>query len=170
VIAASKRVLGICLGAQLLAEVLGARVYRNKHREIGWFPVQRMPGNASSALFAVFPAEVDVFHWHGDTFDLPANAELLASSAACPNQGFIFRNQVLALQFHLETTPQGATDLIAHCGNELDGSPYVQDAITLLAEPQRFAKINHIMADVLDTFATLQILRPAPPADVPILQ
>ncbi len=170
VIAAGKRVLGICLGAQLLAEALGARVFRNKHQEIGWFPVQRMPGNAIAALYAAFPPEADVFHWHGDTFDLPADAALLASSEACRNQGFIFRNQVLALQFHLETTPQSAADLIAHCGNELDGSRYVQDATTILAEPLRFATINRIMAGVLDTFAALLILRRATPADLVILQ
>ncbi|MES2626846.1 MAG: GNAT family N-acetyltransferase [Pseudomonadota bacterium] len=170
VIAAGKRVLGICLGAQLLAEVLGARVYRNKHREIGWFPVQRMPGNSTSALFAVFPAEADVFHWHGDTFDLPEHTALLASSEACRNQGFIFRNQVLALQFHLETTPQSATDLIAHCGNELDGSRYVQDASALLADPQRFATINRVMADLLDTFAALLVLRRATRADLNTLR
>ena len=170
VIAAGKRVLGICLGAQLVAEVLGARVYRNKHREIGWFPVQRVPGNATSALFAVFPAEAEVFHWHGDTFDLPDKAALLASSEACRNQGFIFRNQVLALQFHLETTPQSAAELIAHCGNELDGSLYVQAAAQLLAEPLRFATINRIMADMLDTFAALMILRRATAADLAILQ
>jgi GMP synthase-like glutamine amidotransferase/RimJ/RimL family protein N-acetyltransferase len=170
VIAAGKRVLGICLGAQLLAEALGAQVYRNKYREIGWFSVQRMPGNSTSALFAVFPAEAEVFHWHGDTFDLPKQTTLLASSEACRNQAFVFRNQVLALQFHLETTPQSAADLIAHCGNELDGSRYVQDAAELLGEPQRFAKINRIMADVLDTFAALLVLRRATPADAAVLR
>lgn len=169
-IASGKRVLGICLGAQLLADVLGARVYRNAQREIGWFPVRRMPGNSTSALFAVFPAEAEVFHWHGDTFDLPGAATLLASSEACRNQGFILHNQVLALQFHLETTPQTAAELIAHCGDELDGSRYVQDAALLLVEPQRFATINRIMADVLDTFAALLILRRAIPADLAVLQ
>ncbi len=169
-IATGKRVLGICLGAQLLADVLGARVYRNAQREIGWFPVQRMPGNSTSALFAAFPAEAEVFHWHGDTFDMPDGATLLASSEACRNQGFILHNQVLALQFHLETTPQSAADLIAHCGDELDASPFVHDAAALLAEPQRFATINRIMADVLDTFAALLILRRASLADLAILQ
>jgi GMP synthase-like glutamine amidotransferase len=154
VIAQDKPVLGICLGAQLIATVLGARVYRNTHREIGWFPVHREADTAASPLASVLPQEAAVFHWHGDTFELPEGATLLASSAACRNQAFLYRERVLALQFHLETTPEGVEALISNCGAELDGSRYVQNAAALLAPgPQRFAALNALMGRMLDALA-----------------
>ena len=76
-----KTVLGICLGAQLIADVLGARVYANEHREIGWFPVRRTSEAADCALGRVLPEQVEVFHWHGDTFDLPAGGKRLLQKA-----------------------------------------------------------------------------------------
>ncbi|MEI7851737.1 MAG: gamma-glutamyl-gamma-aminobutyrate hydrolase family protein, partial [Kiritimatiellales bacterium] len=117
IIAQDKPVLGICLGAQLIAEVLGAKVAKNKQREIGFFPVfgksaalteQRPPGGLRSVATASedwkLPGEFMAFHWHGDTFGIPEGAAHLASSAACGNQAFIYKDNVLALQFHLETT------------------------------------------------------------------
>lgn len=148
-IAAGKRVLGVCLGAQLLAEVLGARVYRNAYREIGWWPVTKRSECSGSGLAAAFPDAAEVFHWHGDTFSLPERAQLLCSSSGCRNQGFVWEERVLALQFHLETTSQSAGDLINHCSDELDGSRYVQDAATMLAQPHRFAGINALMGTLL---------------------
>jgi GMP synthase (glutamine-hydrolysing) len=82
-IRAGKKVLGICLGAQLIAEVLGARVYRNTHREIGWFPVRLTARGAASPVFGVLPGGFDAFHWHGDTFTLPAGCVHAAESEAC---------------------------------------------------------------------------------------
>ena len=109
-----KTVLGICLGAQLIADVLGAKVYPGPQKEIGWFPIRRASGAPD-----LIPEELTVFHWHGDTFDIPAGAIHLASSAACKNQGFIYGDRVVAFQFHMETTKVSMEALIAHCSNEL---------------------------------------------------
>jgi len=147
VIQAQKTVLGICLGAQLIADVLGAKVYKNIYREIGWFPIER----ATESLLSdtVLPSHAEVFHWHGDTFDIPDGAFRIASSEACANQGFVYNENIIAFQFHLETTLQTATDLIKNCGNELDGSRYVQSSEQILARPERFLKINHLMTGIL---------------------
>ncbi len=146
---AGKIVLGICLGAQLIADVLGAGVYKNAHKEIGWFNINRSADAGGMLLAQEIPEQVDVFHWHGDTFDIPEDATLLAESAACKNQGFILDERVLALQFHLETTPESAISLIDKCGDELDGSAYVQSKNEMLSDPQRFSNINQIMRSIL---------------------
>ncbi|MCU1274221.1 MAG: glutamine amidotransferase class-I [Bryobacterales bacterium] len=98
-------VLGICLGAQLIAKALGARVYKNTVTEIGWAPVTFTSAAPHDPLFAHLPRSETVFHWHGDTFDLPDGAELLASSAHCRHQAFRLGDRVYGLQFHLEVTP-----------------------------------------------------------------
>lgn len=149
-IESGKVVLGICLGAQLIADVLGAGVYKNQYREIGWFPIERQIEANESALAEVFPETLDVFHWHGDTFDIPPGAKLLASSEACCNQGFVLDGRVLGLQFHLETTAESAAALIQNCGAELDGSKYVQSAGEMLSDASRFLKINAIMDSLLE--------------------
>lgn len=127
------KVLGICLGAQLIAGVMGARVFRNRHREIGWFPVKRAAGARSSRAGKAFPDEFMAFHWHGDTFDLPVGAVHLARSEACVNQAFIVDERVLGLQFHLEATAESVRDLHENCRGELDRSPYVQGDDHILA-------------------------------------
>ena len=149
-IKSGKIVMGICLGAQLIAAALDAKVYKNRHSEIGWFNINRHPEAESTILSAAIPPQIEVFHWHGDTFDIPAGAKSLASSATCPNQGFILDNRVVGLQFHLETTPTSAQALINKCRDELDGSVYVQSESEILADPQRFSRINQTMANILD--------------------
>ena len=125
--AAARRqpVLGICLGSQLIAKALGARVYRNPSKEIGWFDIQLTPAAAADALFAGVNARETVFHWHGETFDLPRKAVLLASSEACKNQAVRFAATIYGLQFHLEVTPEMIADWLLqdeNCGDvrELD--------------------------------------------------
>jgi GMP synthase-like glutamine amidotransferase len=104
-ISASKPVLGICLGAQLIAKALGTRVYRNHVKEIGWAPVRWRPEARQDRLFHGLDKPEVVFHWHGETFDLPAGASWLASSEACAHQAFR-AGSAYGLQFHLEVSPQ----------------------------------------------------------------
>ncbi|TNE76813.1 MAG: type 1 glutamine amidotransferase [Gammaproteobacteria bacterium] len=150
---AGKRVLGICLGAQLIADALGAAVTRNPLREIGWFPITVNEAARTTAIGTVLRGEPEVFHWHGDRFAIPDGATPLASSIACDNQGFLYDDRVLGLQFHLETTEQSARDLSLHCGNELDGSEFVQSTEQMLSQPERFTAINRLMTTLLEVMA-----------------
>lgn len=146
----AKPVIGVCLGAQLIAEVLGAEVTKNRFREIGWFPVKKSESLKSSAFDSILPDEFEAFHWHGDTFTLPEKAKSIGSTEACANQGFIYNKKILALQFHLETTLQSASALIENCGNELDGSRYVQSRDEIVSQINKFEKINDLMNKILD--------------------
>jgi GMP synthase (glutamine-hydrolysing) len=156
VIAAGRRVLGICLGAQLVADVLGAKVYPNVDQEIGWFPVETTEAASTSGLFTAFPRQLDVFHWHGDTFDIPSGAVHLARSAGCANQAFVYDERVVGLQFHLETTPASANQIIVHGADELVAGRYIQTPQTMLADAHRFDAINQEMQGLLDRLAVPQ--------------
>lgn len=140
-------VLGVCLGAQLIASALGARVYRNAVKEIGWFPV-RAPARSGSSFG--FPPECLVFHWHGETFDLPEGATPLARSEACEHQAFQVKQNVIGLQFHLEMTPDSALAIVENCRGELAPDRYVQSEAELRAVPaSRYETVNALMSDVL---------------------
>ncbi len=142
-IAARKVVVGICLGAQLIADSLGARVYRNSHKEIGWFPIAFSVAAQQSEICGFLPAHLTVFHWHGDTFDIPENALLLASSEACQNQAFLYNGRVLGLQFHLESTRESVQHLVENCRDELVQSPYIQGADEILMQGSTMFKKNN---------------------------
>ena len=147
-IEAGKPVLGICLGAQLIAAALGSRVYPNREKEIGWFPIEPV-SSAGEELFS-FPGNQTVFHWHGETFDLPVGAKLLARSRGCENQAFQLGSSVIGLQFHLETTPESAAKIVAGCRNELVPGRYLQaEEEMLAASPERYRSINALMGEVL---------------------
>jgi GMP synthase-like glutamine amidotransferase len=148
-VGSGKTVVGVCLGAQLIAEVLGARVYRGPHQEIGWFPIRILPDAAGTPLAGV-PDGMPVFHWHGDTFELPAGARHLAASDVTPHQAFLVGDRVLGLQFHLETTVEGASALIDNCDQPLGREPFVQSAADMLAQPERFDRIRQMVFPVLD--------------------
>lgn len=144
-----KSVLGVCLGAQLIASALGARVYPNREKEIGWFPIHAVTSSAGGDVFR-FPPSANVFHWHGETFDLPAGAVHLARSDACEHQAFQIGRSVIGLQFHLETTPESARALVSHCRAELVPSRYIQPEADILAAPAtQYRAINGLMDDVL---------------------
>ena len=148
-----KRVLGICLGAQLIADVLGASVHPNPEKEIGWFPVYPTLEASKSPIANHLPNGLNVFHWHGDTFDIPEGAEHLMRSQACENQAFTYMDRVLAFQFHLETTPESAAALVKNCADDLRSGPFVQDTETILMREERFHRINQSMESILEYLA-----------------
>jgi GMP synthase (glutamine-hydrolysing) len=116
-VAAETPVLGICLGAQLIARALGARVYRNPEKEIGWAPIYLTEAAESDAVFSGIASPATLFHWHGETFDLPAGARWLAYSDKCRHQAFRFRRNVYGVQFHPEITPEMIVDWSAQPAN-----------------------------------------------------
>ncbi len=129
---AGKHVLGICMGAQMIASALGAEVKPHPVKEIGFFPVTLTAEGKTHPLLTGFPETLDVLHWHGDRFAIPLGAAHIAESAACPTQGFIYKNKVLAFQCHPEMTAQGLEALIEHDRTSLDiPEAYIQDAATL---------------------------------------
>jgi GMP synthase (glutamine-hydrolysing) len=117
-IKAKKHVLGVCLGAQLVAHVLGAKVYAGTEKEIGWYEVTLTPEGISDPVMSALAVSgtdvAQVFQWHGDTFDLPQRAVRLASSGPFPNQAFQYTDRVYALQFHIEVTPAIVQEWLAH--------------------------------------------------------
>jgi len=145
-----KPVLGICLGAQLIAHSMGGDVFPNRVKEIGWFPIRGVKP-VEEGVFQ-FPESVEVFHWHGETFSLPEGAVLLAQSEGCKNQAFQIGKKVLGLQFHLETTPRSARALVENCRDELVSAEYIQTEDRILSESSdHFDLINGLMGDVLES-------------------
>jgi GMP synthase-like glutamine amidotransferase len=152
-IGAGKKVLGICLGAQLVADVLGGRVYRNEHSEIGWFPVRLTPEGMESPIFGALPPEFNAFHWHGDTFSLPSECTRMAGSDACVNQAFDYEGRVFGLQFHLETTAEGIGALLENCSSDLKPGTYVQNEFEIRNRAGLIPELNTYAATLLDRMA-----------------
>ena len=150
-VAAGRTLVGVCLGAQLIAEVLGGRVYRNREKEIGWMPIELTEAGRASPVTGFLPPTLPVFHWHGDTFELPPGAVHLARSAACEHQAFLYDGRVLGLQFHLESTEQSVAGICAGCADELIPGPYVQTAERILsATADDYARLNASLFGILD--------------------
>ncbi len=151
----NKIVLGICLGSQLIAASLGAKVYPNKFKEIGWMDVGLTDSSKDNFLFSSLPKKLKVFQWHGDTFDLPAGAVHLAESEACKNQAFIIKDRVLALQFHCEVTKSSLIEMLESGENELKNEKYVQIAKEILSQKYLIPSNNKIMLTLLDKLEKL---------------
>jgi GMP synthase-like glutamine amidotransferase len=148
-----KPILGICLGAQLLAQVLGASVYPNREEEIGWFPVRLTLQSERSRLFSGLPATMKVLHWHGETFDLPQSAVLLAESNLCRNQAFEVDGRVLGMQFHLEVQPQGLERLVENLLADLARGRGVQSASEIRASAHLAQELRPTLYTILDRLA-----------------
>ncbi|KKG18186.1 amidotransferase [Methanosarcina sp. 2.H.T.1A.6] len=152
-IEAGKPVLGICLGAQLLADVLGARVYENGHKEMGWFPVKLVRTEENEPEFLKgLPEKITVFHWHLRTFDLPAGAVHLFRSEGCKNQGFIHNGRVVALQFHPEATDERIKTMIGKSGPIIENGQFIQKKEEMLGQKEYLAETKKFMFKVLDRF------------------
>ncbi len=149
-----KIVLGICFGAQLIAEALGGKVYQAEEKEIGWFPVNLKKSNLPAQL-ATLPENPVVFHWHGDTFDLPEKAVHLASSKATINQAFLYCDKVVALQYHHEVTQDAVELMLLNLEQQLKKTRFVQSKEEILMGLRYIGENNRIMYKImnyLDTF------------------
>jgi len=174
-------VLGVCLGAQVLAAAHGATVLRAPQREIGWFPVAvRAPVSWSGgvaaaddvprtgtrvlarALADALPVEFTPLHWHGDTYIRPNGAIVVASSAACKNQIVVFGPRAAGLQFHLEMAADGVAALVENCGDEIDGGPWARPVGEILAGAESHLHACHqILDSLLDAFFDPSLNNPA---------
>ncbi|AKB54151.1 MULTISPECIES: type 1 glutamine amidotransferase [Methanosarcina] len=149
-ISAGKAVLGICLGAQLIADALKAEVFKNNDKEIGWFPVFKIKQESKNPLLKGIPEEFIAFHWHGDTFGLPEGAIRLFESGACKNQGFIYKNRVIGLQFHLEMSNRTIRNVIENCRDELIEGTYIQNEEEMLDKDSFLAESKLLIFRMLD--------------------
>lgn len=149
-IEAGKTVLGICLGSQLIAETLGAKVYPNKVKEIGWFPVFKYESGQNVSIINNVENEFTVFHWHGDTYDLPPKSIHLFSSLNCQHQAFLYNNRVLGLQFHFEVTKETLEGMVENGKQELTTSETIQNDETILSEARYINENNIKMYQILD--------------------
>jgi GMP synthase-like glutamine amidotransferase len=146
-IAADKTVFGVCLGAQMIAKALGARVYPGSAKEIGWFPVERM---GAHPLFDGLPDSFTPLHWHGETFDLPHGAKLLAKSKTTVNQAFAVGQRVLGLQFHMEATEDSVRMLVKAAAREIGCGTFEQQPEIILANLSQCARLRPLLETVLD--------------------
>lgn len=149
--------LGICLGSQLLAKALEAKVYPNGIKEIGWYPLELTPAASDDLLFAGCAPQQTVFQWHGDTFALPPGVVHLARSAQCQHQAFRVGSTAYGLQFHIEMTPDMLDTWLNEPGNrcEVGGLAYIDPAAIRAATPQRFPEMAALGSKVLARFAAL---------------
>jgi GMP synthase-like glutamine amidotransferase len=156
-IGGGKAVLGICLGAQLLADVLGGEVTRAPQEEIGWHPVELTEVGRRLRVFSDFPDRFTTLQWHGDTFSIPLGATHVAFSEAVPNQAFIFDNErVVGLQFHLEETRETLGELVKAAGGNLPArmdvarGPWVSPREVLLAPDAPYDACRELLFGLLD--------------------
>lgn len=150
------RLLGICLGSQLLAEALGARVYCSDQHEIGWWPVRLTDDGRASTTFGALPPELTTFHWHGCTFDIPAGATRVAHSDGCANQAFEYEGRVFGVQFHPEFSLELVHELVAADSEPVPHGSFVQAPHDFLGRVAQFSRARGYLDALLDrVFARL---------------
>ena len=150
-----KLVLGICLGSQLIASALGARVFPNLEPEMGVFPVYFNESAASDEVFSHFGKQLDVLHIHNDTFDLPKGAVCMASSKLTPNQAYKYGSNVFAFQFHFEVNQ---SQLIAFRERAFDDTmtgSWIQSGSAIMSYSELIQSNNAILYKVLDSIAIM---------------
>jgi GMP synthase-like glutamine amidotransferase len=150
---AGKTVLGFCLGSQLIANALGAKVQKNRHKEIGWFDIRMTPAALASKAFSRFPKRLRIFQWHGETFDIPDKAMIAATNDICTNQALLYGDKVIGMQFHPEVTQDDVRKWIVAGSNELTNEKYIQTAREMLDKKDDFERIKKYMYYMLDDLA-----------------
>jgi GMP synthase (glutamine-hydrolysing) len=148
-----KRIIGVCLGAQLIGEALGAKTERSPHREIGAYPIELLDGAERDPVFRQFPKEFDVMHWHSDMPGIPKEAVVLAASAGCPRQVFRFGDRIYGFQCHFELTQELVKGMIDNCPDDLKAGTYVMTEKELMRVD--YSQINSRMENVLNYLASL---------------
>ncbi len=151
-VASGKKLLGICLGAQLLAEALGARVYKGPFFELGWWEVEWTKTAEKDPHVGDLPPRFRAFQWHGDTFDLPQGATLLATSIAYPNQAFRLGENILAFQFHPEVDDDVLLNWVQNALDEVPKDKFVQRADEILNQTDRMDRQQAILHRILSRF------------------
>jgi GMP synthase-like glutamine amidotransferase len=148
-IADHKILLGVCLGSQLIADVLGGKVSKNQYKEIGWFPVSLTREARNSSIFSSLPVTFTAFHWHGDTFNIPHGAARVAQSEGCANQAFEF-GRVIGLQFHLEYSKKSIDLMFQNCSDELVDGKYIQTPNEIISKMPNVHEMNKTLNLILD--------------------
>ncbi len=147
-----KAIIGICLGAQILGEALGAKALKSPHKEIGLYPITVTTEGEKDPIFGAFSKQFDVMHWHSDMPGIPQDAVLLAKSEGCPHQAFRFGDRIYGFQFHLELTHELIAGMIENCPDDLKPGKYIRSTEELLNAD--FASINKKMYQALDHIAS----------------
>jgi GMP synthase-like glutamine amidotransferase len=145
-----KYVMGICLGAQLIADALGGRAYPHSVKEIGWWPVQLTKEANDEPLFHGIPEDFFAFEYHGDTFDLPEGSVLMAIGKGCQNQAFLYGDKVIGLQFHPEFDEPALQEIVMKHGSEIAEDTYVQKPQEFLKQNSNFAPARKVLFTLLD--------------------
>lgn len=153
-IAKKKILLGVCLGSQLIADVLGGKVSRNRYKEIGWFPVSLTAQGKQSTIFNNFPENFISIHWHGDTFSIPEGATWTAKNQACENQAFEYdEGRVVGIQFHLEYCENSIDLMFQNCLDDMTEGKYVQKPGDILKNITNVQETNRLLNLLLDNMA-----------------
>ncbi len=148
-----KMVIGICLGAQLIADALGGRVFKNTVEEIGWFPIELTKEGQCNPLFKDLPQRFPVLHWHGEAFDLPSGAVHVFQSMGCSNQAFVYDDHVLALQFHMEAKNENVQEMIQHLPKDISLKRFVQHPDEIIMDTPDYMSLAHaVLMEILDRF------------------
>jgi len=150
-IKSNKSLLGICLGAQIIGEALGAKTQTSPNKEIGSYPIEVTKEGFKDPLFQLFPEKFDVMHWHNDMPGIPDGSILLAKSEGCPHQAFCYGDRTYGLQFHLEMSAELVKGMVDHCPDDLLHGKYVRSRDELLSTD--YQSINNRMLVVLDYLA-----------------
>ncbi len=144
-------ILGICLGAQIIGEALGAKTEKSPFKEVGTYPIHLTSDGKQDPLLSGLPASFPVIHWHGDMPGLTPESKILAASAGCPRQIIRYASHVYGFQCHLEPTRDNIQEMIRHCPHDLAPGPSIQSAEQLLAHD--YAAMNAHMMRIMDRLA-----------------